>query len=516
MVTLDRLVNVVGSYGVHLRFCSIPRTTRLSSVVMHEVTGERAVIGDVLLAVGARSVKEAVRWAVAAKAVAVLVRDAEDKTAFAGEGESLAVLVVDPAVSWSELAAVVYGLVLEGRETESGRGPTDLFALADSLADAVGGAVTVEDQLGRVLAYSRGQRHADPARSATILNRQEAQPLRELFEKRGVLAHLDSSDEPLFVAAAPEHGLTGRMVAAVRAGRELMGAVWVACPAPLNGHRLTALADGARTVALHVLRSRASADLERQVESDWVNRLLDVRTDSVEAAALVARLGLPQAPLRVIAVHTRIATQPHAGLLLAFEVVTTGFGWSRPGRSALAANTVYTVLPAQDAAQARQWVRGLRSALPQQASVLAGISAVAGVAELTAARREAEECLALHEAGPPDSAPPAYDEAWDEIVLRRLSTAARAGRVPARGPVAELRNHDAVHGTPYVATLRAWLDAQGDLARAAERLGVHENTMRYRLRKMAEVTPLGLDDAGARLAAMIELAAGDLSAFDKH
>ncbi|BBX21866.1 DNA-binding protein [Mycolicibacter terrae] len=515
MVTLDRLVNVVGSYGVHLRFCSVPRTTQLSSVVMHEVNGERSVIGDVLLAVGARSVKEAVRWAVAAKAVVVLVRDGEDKSAFAGEGESLAVLVVEPAVSWSELAAVVYGLVLEGRETESGRGPTDLFAVADSLADAVGGAVTVEDQLGRVLAYSRGQRHADPARSATILNRQEDESLWRLFEKRGVFEHLEHHDEPLFVAADPEHGLTGRMVVAVRAGRELLGAVWVACPAPLKGQRLTALADGARTVALHVLRSRASADLERQVESEWVTRLLDGRTDPADAAALVARLGLPRAPLRVIVVHTRIATQPHAGLLLAFEAVTTGFGWSRPGRSALAANTVYTVLPAQDTSQARQWVSGLRCALPQEATVLAGISAVADVVELAAARREAEECLELHQAAPPDTAPPAYDEAWDEIVLRRLYTAARAGRVPVRGPVAELRRHDAAHGTPYVATLRAWLDARGDLARAAERLGVHKNTMRYRLRKMAEVTPLGLDDARTRFAAMIELAAGDMSVFDK-
>ncbi|ORW20695.1 PucR family transcriptional regulator [Mycolicibacter nonchromogenicus] len=516
MVTLDRLVNVVGSYGVRLRFCSIPRTTQLSSVVMHEVTGERVVVGDVLLAVGARSVKEAVRWAVAAKAVAVLVRDAEDKTAFAGEGESLAVLVVDAAVSWSELAAVVYGLVLEGRETESGRGPTDLFAVADSLAEAVAGAVTIEDQLGRVLAYSRGQRNADPARSATILNRQESGPLRELFKKRGVLAHLDTRDEPLFVAADPDYGLTGRMVVAVRAGRELLGAVWVACPDPLSGERLTALADGARTVALHMLRSRASADLERQVESDWVTRLLEEQTDPDDAGDLIARLGLPQAPLRVIAVHTQIATQPHAGLLLAFEAVTTGFGWSRPGRSALAANTVYTLLPAEDAAVARQWVCGLAGALPPHAIVRAGISAVATVTELAAARREAEECLALHEAGPPEDVPPAYDEAWDEIVLRRLNAAARAGRVPTRGPVAELRRHDAAHNTPYVATLRAWLDAQGDLARAAERLAVHENTVRYRLRKMAEVTPLGLEDPRTRFAAMIELATGDMSELDKR
>lgn len=483
---------------------------------MHEVTGERVVVGDVLLAVGARSVKEAVRWAVAAKAVAVLVRDAEDKTAFAGEGESLAVLVVDAAVSWSELAAVVYGLVLEGRETESGRGPTDLFAVADSLAEAVAGAVTIEDQLGRVLAYSRGQRNADPARSATILNRQESGALRELFEKRGVLAHLDTRDEPLFVAADPDYGLTGRMVVAVRAGRELLGAVWVACPDPLSGERLTALADGARTVALHMLRSRASADLERQVESDWVTRLLEEQTDPDDAGDLIARLGLPQAPLRVIAVHTQIATQPHAGLLLAFEAVTTGFGWSRPGRSALAANTVYTLLPAEDAAVARQWVCGLAGALPPHAIVRAGISAVATVTELAAARREAEECLALHEAGPPEDMPPAYDEAWDEIVLRRLNAAARAGRVPTRGPVAELRRHDAAHNTPYVATLRAWLDAQGDLARAAERLAVHENTVRYRLRKMAEVTPLGLEDPRTRFAAMIELATGDMSELDKR
>ncbi|BBZ23829.1 PucR family transcriptional regulator [Mycolicibacter hiberniae] len=515
MVTLDRLVNVVGSYGVRLRFCSIPRTTSLSSVVMHEVSGERVVVGDVLLAVGARSVKEAVRWAVAAKSSAVLVRDDDDKTAFVAEGEALAVLVVDAAVSWSELAAVVYGLVLEGRETESGRGPTDLFAVADSLAEAVAGAVTIEDESGRLLAYSSGQRHADPARSATILNRQESEAVRALFAQRGVLTHLELHDDPLFVAADSSHGLTGRMVVAVRAGRELLGAVWVATPAALCGERLIALSDGARTVALHLLRSRASADLERQVESDWVSRLLDGGTDPADAVALVARLGLPQAPLRVIAVHTRLATQPHAGLLLAFEAVTTGFGWSRPGRSALAADTVYTLLPAADAEVARQWVRGLAGVLPPNARVLAGISAVATAAELAAARREAQECLALHEAGPPQGVPPAYDESWDEIVLRRLHTAARAGRVPTRGPVAALGQHDATHNTPYVATLRAWLDAQGDSTRAADQLGVHENTVRYRLRKMAEVTPLGLEDPRTRFAAMIELAAGGMSELDK-
>ena len=371
MVTLDRLVNVLGSYGVRLRFCPIPRSTELRSVIMHEVTEDRTVVGDVLLGIGARSVKEAVRWAASARAVVVLIRGGDDDTAFGGADEGVAVMVVDPAVSWSELAAVIYGLVLEGRETESGRGPTDLFALADSLAEATGGAVIIEDRLSRVLAYSRRQQHADPARVATIVERQAPEQLRAFFDARGVYTHLAASDEPLFVTQDAEHGMTGRMVVAVRSGRELMGSVWVACTAPLDGAALTALADGARTVALHLLRSRASADLERQVETELVIRLLEGTADAATAAS---RLGLPHSLLRVIAVQAFIGAERDAALLVAFERATTGFGWSRPGRSALAGNTVYTLLPGEEADTARRWVSGLRAALPDGVTVVAGIS----------------------------------------------------------------------------------------------------------------------------------------------
>jgi DNA-binding PucR family transcriptional regulator len=105
--------------------------------------------------------------------------------------------------------------------------------------------------------------------------------------------------------------------------------------------------------------------------------------------------------------------------------------------------------------------------------------------------------------------PPAYDQSWDGILLQRLRTAARSGRSPARGPVAELRRHDHANGTDYVATLQAWLEAQGDPAEAGKHLDIHENTVRYRLRKMAEITNLPLHDPRKRLAMMIELAATD-------
>jgi hypothetical protein len=96
VATLDRLVNVLGSYGVRLRFCPIPRSTELRSVVMHALTENGTVVGDVLLGIGARSVKEAVRWAASAPAVVVLIRGGDDDdTAFSGSAEGVAVMVVD-------------------------------------------------------------------------------------------------------------------------------------------------------------------------------------------------------------------------------------------------------------------------------------------------------------------------------------------------------------------------------------------------------------------------------------
>lgn len=521
MITLDRLVNVLGGYGV--RLCGRPemRATWLRSVAMPDAT-DRHVAGDLLLAVGTSSVAEAVRWAAAAQATAVLVRPAETDSGTGSGTESgadvernaaaigcrreVAVLLADPAVSWSQLAGVVYGLVLESRETASGRGPTDLFALADSLADVIGGAVTIEDRHSRVLAYSRSQQGGDPARLETILVRQVPDRLRELFQQQGVFARLAATDEPVFVPADSRHGLTGRMAVAARAGHELLGSVWVSCDSPLTGAHRRALTDGARTVALHLLRSRASADLERQVESDLVIRLLE---GSADAATVFSRLGLSPEAMRVIAVRAYAEGERHAPLLLAFEQATTGFGWSRPGRSTLLGDTLYTILPAERAEAARQWVMALRAELPARVRVAAGIGGPAEVAELPAGRQEADECLALHESGRPGAVPPAYDEAWDDILLRRLRAAARIGRTPARGPVSALLRHDARHGTQFAATLRAWLETQGDLTLAAERLGVHPNTIRNRLRKMGELTPLDLDDARQRLAMIIMLAASE-------
>ncbi|EUA12374.1 putative DNA-binding domain protein [Mycobacterium kansasii 732] len=94
-------MNVLGGYGVRLRWSSLPRSTELRSVVIHEAAATRPVVGDVLLAIGASSVAEAVQWAASARAVVVLTRDGASPVTLEGDLTAGAGMVLDESLSWS-------------------------------------------------------------------------------------------------------------------------------------------------------------------------------------------------------------------------------------------------------------------------------------------------------------------------------------------------------------------------------------------------------------------------------
>jgi DNA-binding PucR family transcriptional regulator len=94
-----------------------------------------------------------------------------------------------------------------------------------------------------------------------------------------------------------------------------------------------------------------------------------------------------------------------------------------------------------------------------------------------------------------------------EVLLMELRDLAAAHGDRPTGPVARLSAYDAEHGTNLVETLRAWLDAFGDVAAAAAGMFVHPNTFRYRLRRLTEVSGIDLADPEQRFAAMLQLRA---------
>jgi DNA-binding PucR family transcriptional regulator len=57
----------------------------------------------------------------------------------------------------------------------------------------------------------------------------------------------------------------------------------------------------------------------------------------------------------------------------------------------------------------------------------------------------------------------------------------------------------------HVETLRAFLDAFGDVVAASAVVGVHPNTFRYRMRRLVEVSGIDLDDPLERLVTHLQL-----------
>ena len=53
-----------------------------------------------------------------------------------------------------------------------------------------------------------------------------------------------------------------------------------------------------------------------------------------------------------------------------------------------------------------------------------------------------------------------------------------------------LVSYDRKHGTQLVRTLRGFSAAGGDLRAAARELRIHPNTLRYRLKRIAEIAGL--------------------------
>jgi purine catabolism regulator len=80
----------------------------------------------------------------------------------------------------------------------------------------------------------------------------------------------------------------------------------------------------------------------------------------------------------------------------------------------------------------------------------------------------------------------------------------------ARDVLRPLRDFDAAHAGSLVATLRAYLDADGSVATVADRLIVHRNTVRYRIDQIERLTGRSLSRTADRVQLWLAMAAAHL------
>jgi hypothetical protein len=536
---LRQVLDDLGATLLELLAGDADRKDDIGGVAIHDPLDEPVLPEHALvLGVGLRDPEEIARLLRVlgrSDAVALVVRAPlapSSELAAASKESGVCLLTLTPGASWAQLAALLRALLAEGDvgdagpETLGGVPSGDLFALANAVASLLDAPVTIEDRSSRVLAFSGRQEEADQSRVETILGRQVPERYTTLLTERGVFRDLYRSDQPVYVEP-PGDPLSDfsvpRVAVAVRAGDVVLGSIWAAVHSPLSPERTQALCDAARLVALHMLRIRAGADVERRLRADLLSTALEGGVGSREA---LGRLGLADQPVVALALGVLEPAGPRsvsADAALAGErqrladSLAMHLSAVHPRcAAALIGDVAYGLIPvttlsgdgsSDGAARAVRIATDVLDRIGDRVPAVIGIGTVAvdaaGVADARAGADRALRVLRSSTGGRRRVARLA-DVHVEALVLELRDLVAARGDKPT-GAAARLAAYDVAHNTNLLETLRAWLDAFGDVIAASAAMYVHPNTFRYRLRRLAEVGGIDLTDPDARFSAMLQL-----------
>ncbi|MFE7357329.1 PucR family transcriptional regulator, partial [Streptomyces sp. NPDC057543] len=443
----------------------------------------------------------------------------------AADESGVALLGLAAGASWTQLAAMLRTLLAEGDigdaspQTLDGIPAGDLFAVANAVAALLDAPVTIEDRASRVLAFSGRQDEADQSRVKTILGRQVPEQFTRGLERNGVFERLYRAPVPVYIDPGTQdfEMEIPRVAIAVRAGDEILGSIWAAVPAPLGEERTQALIDAAKVVALHMLRLRAGADVERRLRADLVSTVLEGGAAAPEA---MARLGLLGRTVIVLAMGLAGAAEPTAeegvSRMADRQRLTDALSMhlsAVQSRSAVAlvGDIAYGIVPvpggpADDADRAMRLASAFLERTGRRAAAVIGIGPLAeDIVGLRHSRDGADRALRVLLTAGRGRRVATIDDVHIEALLLELADLAAARGDRTTGTVARLLDYDVQHHSQLLLTLRCWLDSFGDVTAASAMAHVHPNTFRYRLRRLTEVGGIDLDSPDQRFAAMLQL-----------
>ncbi|MET9139605.1 PucR family transcriptional regulator [Streptomyces parvulus] len=373
----------------------------------------------------------------------------------------------------------------------------DYQELVDEISELLGAPATLENRDFELIAFgaydSEGDldpSDLDPVRTRSILTRRSTAAVRAWFEGFGITR----ATGPVRIPPTPEAGVhRGRTCLPVRHRGVVLGYVWLLDtePGPTERQLTAAMAVTARIGALLADEAQHGADLSRELravltaERDWqrdmavaeLRTALGPRADTPHAVVCVApwpSAGPEDAP--------SVRTVPGATALC--TVAGGGAGESL----ALLVRLRSVDLPAPAASAAAR----LLERAGGTGGIAAGVSAPRpGLAELPAAWGEASAAARAARAesrfGPVAQ--------WTSIGAFRLLTALppQAAHDPALRVLLSPAHRELAR------TAEVYLDCAGQAGRAAAELGIHRQTLYYRLSRVEQLAGLDLDDGEDRL-----------------
>jgi len=402
-----------------------------------------------------------------------------------------------------------------------------------TLADLLESAVVIEDTSFHLLAHAGGS--ADPHRKETILR--QGTPQRVLFDPQiqRMLREIEAKRGPVKVPAFPHLGMSReRLIAPILAANQVLGYISVLDHPPHNEElAFMAIEQAALVLALEIAKERELAEVEGRVRGEFLEDLLHATYGDEAAAQRRARhVGYPLHGSHVVMLvdiddfrgfnrAKQISEDAIQALKREFLRRVTGVVRASHPRALLQGRSdqVVSLLPlgaevgdyqarghtlGQQIRQAiADWKPGFTVSVgfsgPTEApaGVAGALREVTSVMESLARFKRWGQVIAVPELGLTGLLAAVTDERLVEYSRRHL------------GPLIE---HDSSRKGSLVATLRAYLET-GEQLRAAQRLRVHPNTLRYRLDRIREISSVDLEDPETRLNLAVALRVQALLGF---
>jgi len=375
-----------------------------------------------------------------------------------------------------------------------GRGLSEILA---STGSAIGGTAIVLDRSGRELARSVNGSEPDPS------------AISELAEAIAGRA----PDAPPAPFAPERAGLADRALAVPVPGRRGGSPVaWLAVISerdPLGDFERLCTRQAAIVVGLELMRERIVRETERRLAGDL---LADALGDRLEADELRGRLrpfGIGgEAAVLVFDLEDPSAAEATLESALAEAgvpaLVATSAASGRPLLCAVVDAT--TADPVGAARRAREALTGG----PGHNGVRAAASRPAGVGSLRRAFHEARcalEATSLADGEAPEVASHRDLGAFTLLLALQDDDALRLYSDDLLEPI---EHTEGEYGGELLRSLEAFIDNNGNWERAARRLYCHRHTLRYRIRKIEELTGRDLGRATDRIELWLALRAREL------
>jgi DNA-binding PucR family transcriptional regulator len=453
---------------------------------------------------------EALRWIDGRAPVAVFVKEPSDALVASAVAAGAAVVAVEPRARWEALYKLVNHVFDHHRPTSGDRASddpgTDLFGLAQSLAERIHGMVSIEDAQSHVLAYSASNDEADELRRSSILGRAGPPEHLKWLGQWGIFDALRTGGEVVRVAERPELALRPRLAIGIhqpppsaRRPPLFAGTIWVQQGSAPLADDAEEMLRGAAVLAARIMSRLTARPSTHARRVQQLLGLTDGDPMDAEAVAVVAReLGIV-ADADAALIGWDVAERQPGQARLADIIALSASAFRRDAQVASQGSRIYALLPkASSTRLVTSWVRGtigaLRAELGVQlrAAIAAPISGLAGVAT---ARAEVDRVLDTAGRYPVLGQVTSLAEARTTVLLDEIVTLVGGDERLVDPRIRDLRAQD-----PTLAeTLRAYLDCFGDIGAAAHWLQVHPNTVRYRVRRIEKLLSTSLAEPDVRL-----------------